>query len=100
MGPLNIDIWRQHIDNVPQDEISRYVAVSIFWHTPSAKPRTNQLGSVKTPILSVVGIDNYSVKMKEYVLCLFPSLCGKQHTPDTISIKVEEDIGGGLPATG
>ena len=34
MGPLNIDIWRQHIDNVPQDEISRYVAVSIFWHTP------------------------------------------------------------------
>ena len=31
---LNIDIWRQHIDNVPQDEISRYVAVSIFWHTP------------------------------------------------------------------
>ncbi|CAL8315707.1 unnamed protein product [Arctogadus glacialis] len=36
--------------------------------------------------------------MKEYVLCLFPSLCGKQQTPDTISIKVEEDIGGGMPA--
>ncbi|CAL8406972.1 unnamed protein product [Arctogadus glacialis] len=36
--------------------------------------------------------------MKEYVLCVFPSLCGKQQTPDTISIKVEEDIGGGLPA--
>ena len=33
---LNIDIWRQHIDNVPQDEISRYVVVSIFWHTPSS----------------------------------------------------------------
>ena len=65
-----------------------------------AKPRPNQPGSVKTPILSVVGIDNYSVKMKEYVLCVFPSLCGKQETPDTISIKVEEDIGGGLPAVG
>ena len=38
MGPLNIDIWRQHIDNVPQDEISRYVAVSIFWHTPNYQP--------------------------------------------------------------
>uniref|UniRef100_A0A8C5FHE2 C2H2-type domain-containing protein n=1 Tax=Gadus morhua TaxID=8049 RepID=A0A8C5FHE2_GADMO len=36
--------------------------------------------------------------MREYVLCVFPSLCGKQQTPDTISIKVEEDIGGGLPA--
>ena len=65
-----------------------------------AKPRPNQLGSVKTPNLSVVGIDNYSVKMKEYVLCAFPSLCGKQQTPDTISIKVEEDIGGGMPAGG
>ena len=65
-----------------------------------AKPRPNQLGSVKTPNLSVVGIDNYSVKMKEYVLCVFPSLCGKQQTPDTISIKVEEDIGGGMPAVG
>ena len=32
---LNIDIWRQSIDNVPQDEISRYIVVSIFWHTPS-----------------------------------------------------------------
>ena len=40
MGPLNIDIWRQHIDNVPQDEISRYVAVSIFWHTPSRHEST------------------------------------------------------------
>ena len=38
-----------------------------------AKPRPNQLGSVKTPNLSVVGIDIYSVKMKEYVLCVFPS---------------------------
>ena len=65
-----------------------------------AKPRPNQIGSVKMPNLSVVGIDSYSVKMKEYVLCLFPSLCGKQQTPDTISIKVEEDIGGGLPAVG
>ena len=64
-----------------------------------AKPRPNQLGSVKTPNLSVVGIDNYSVKMKECVLCVFP-LCGKQQTPDTISIKVEEDIGGGMPAVG
>jgi hypothetical protein len=50
--------------------------------------------------VSLVGIDNYSVQMKEYVLCVFPSLCGKQQTPDTISIKVEEDIGGGLPAAG
>ena len=65
-----------------------------------AKPRPNQLGSVKMPNLPVVGIDNYSVKMKEYVLCVFPSLCGKQQTPDTISIKVEEDIGGGMPAVG
>ena len=45
---------------------------------------------------------------------VFPSLCGKQQTPDTIlfkveedsikveedSIKVEEDIGGGTPAVG
>ena len=65
-----------------------------------AKPRPNQLGSVKTPNLSVVGIDNYSVKMKEYVLCVFPSLCGKQQTPDTISIKLEEDIGGGMTTVG
>ena len=63
-----------------------------------AKPRPNQLDSVKTTNLSVVGIDIYSVKMKEYVLCV--SLCGKQQTPDTISIKVEEDIGGGMPAVG
>ena len=56
--------------------------------------------SVKMPNLSVVGIDSYSVKMKEYVLCAFPSLCGKQQTPDTISMKLEEDIGGGMPATG
>ena len=33
--------------------------------------------------------------MKEYVLCVFPSLCGKQQPPGTISIKVEEDISGG-----
>ena len=65
-----------------------------------AKPRPNQLGSVKMLDVSLVGIDSYSVKMKEYVLCVFPSLCGKQQTPDTISIKVEEDIGGGLPAVG
>ena len=52
------------------------------------------------PNLSLVGIDNDSVKMKEYVFCVFPSLCGKQQTPDTISIKVEEDIGGGMPAVG
>jgi hypothetical protein len=38
--------------------------------------------------------------MKEYVLYVFPSLRGKQQTPDTISIKVEEDIGGGMPAVG
>ncbi|CAL8389857.1 unnamed protein product [Boreogadus saida] len=38
--------------------------------------------------------------MKEYALSLFPSLCGKQKTPDTISIKVEADIGGGIPAVG
>ena len=50
--------------------------------------------------VSLVGIGNYSVQMKEYVFCVFPSLCGKQQTPDTISIKVEEDIGGGLPAVG
>ena len=65
-----------------------------------AKPRPNQLGSVKMLDVSLVGIDNYSVKMKEDVLCVFPSLCGKQQTPDTISIKVEEDIGGGMPAIG
>ena len=47
-----------------------------------------------------VGINNYSVQMKEYVLCVFPSLCGKQQTPDTISIKVEEDICGGSPSVG
>ena len=32
---LNIDIWRQCIDSIPQDEISWYTVVSIFWHTPS-----------------------------------------------------------------
>ena len=47
-----------------------------------------------------MGIKNYSVQMKECLLCVFPSLCGKQQTPDTISIKVEEDIGGGMPAVG
>ena len=47
-----------------------------------------------------MGIDNYSVQMKEYVLCVFPSLCGKQQTPDTILIKDEEGIGGGMPAVG
>ena len=52
------------------------------------------------PNLLWVGIVNYSVKIKEYVLCVFPSLCGKQETPDTISIKVEEDTGGGMPAVG
>ena len=65
-----------------------------------AKPRTNRLGSVKMHNVSLVGIDNYSVQMKEYVLSVFPSLCGKQQTSDTISIKVEEDIGGGMPAVG
>jgi hypothetical protein len=65
-----------------------------------AKPRPNQIGSVKMPNLSLLGIDIYSVKMKEYVFCVFPSLCGKQQTSDTISIKVEEDIGGGMPAVG
>ena len=38
--------------------------------------------------------------MKEYVLCVFPSFCGKQQTPDTILTKDEEDIGGGMPAVG
>ena len=42
---------------------------------------------------------NYSVQMK-HVLCVFPSLYGKQQSPDTISIKVEEDIGGDMPAVG
>ena len=31
---------------------------------------------------------------------VFPPLCGKQQTPDTISIKVEEDLGGDKPAVG
>ena len=46
-----------------------------------------------------MGINNYSEQMKgnENV---FPSLRGKPETPDTISIKVEEDIGGGIPAVG
>jgi hypothetical protein len=47
-----------------------------------------------------VEIENYSVQMKEFVLCVFPSLCGKQQTPDAIFVKVEEDIGGGMPAVG
>ena len=48
---LNIDIWRQHIDNVPQDEISRYVAVSIFWHTPMLDAnRLVLFGSLKAGI--------------------------------------------------
>ena len=50
--------------------------------------------------MSLAGIDNYSVLMKEYVLCVFPSLCEKQQTPDTILIKDEEVIGGGMPAVG
>ena len=28
------DIWPQCIDNVPQDEISWYITVSLFWNTP------------------------------------------------------------------
>ena len=50
--------------------------------------------------VSLAGIDNYSVLMREYVLCVFPSLCGKLQTPDTILIKEEEDIGGDMPAVG
>jgi hypothetical protein len=50
--------------------------------------------------VSLAGIENYSVLMKGYVLCVFPSFCGKQQTPDTISIKDEEDIDGGMPALG
>jgi hypothetical protein len=38
--------------------------------------------------------------MKEYFLCLFPSLFGKQQTPDTVLIKDEEDICGGMPTAG
>jgi hypothetical protein len=38
--------------------------------------------------------------MKDYVLCVFSSLCGKQQTADTILTKDEEDIGGGMPAVG
>ena len=30
---INTDIWHQCIDNV-QDEISRYILVSMFWYTP------------------------------------------------------------------
>ena len=45
-------------------------------------------------------MDNFSVQMQEYVLCVFPSLCGKQQTPDTILIKDEEDIVDGIPAVG
>ncbi|CAL8389825.1 unnamed protein product [Boreogadus saida] len=61
-----------------------------------AKPRTNRLGSVIMHNVSLVRVDNCSVQMKGCVLSVFPSLCGKQQTPDTISIKVEEDIGGGM----
>ena len=32
---LNIDIWHQCIDKVPQDEILQYIIVSIFWHIPN-----------------------------------------------------------------
>ena len=52
------------------------------------------------PNVSLVENDNYSVQLKEYVSCVFPSSCGKQQTPDTVSIKVEEDIGGGIHAVG
>ena len=45
-------------------------------------------------------IDNLSVQMQEYVLCVFPSSCGKQQTPETILIKDEEDFVGGMPAVG
>ena len=38
--------------------------------------------------------------MKVYVLCVFPSLCGKQQNPDTVLVKEGEDIGGGMPAVG
>ena len=47
----------------------------------------------------IVVLTTILVQIKEFVLCVFP-LCGKQQTPDTISIKVEEDIGGGMPAAG
>ena len=32
---LNIDIWRNCINNKPQDKILRYIVVSIFWYTPN-----------------------------------------------------------------
>ena len=65
-----------------------------------SKSRPNRLGSVQMRIMSLVENDDYSVQMEEYVLCVFPCFCGKQQTPDTISIKVQEDIGGGMPAVG
>ena len=34
---LNIDIWHQCIDNIPQDEIWRYIVVLIFSHTPNQR---------------------------------------------------------------
>ena len=48
----------------------------------------------------MIGIENYSVQMQEYVSFVFPFLCGKQQTPNSILIKDEEDISGGKPAVG
>jgi hypothetical protein len=46
------------------------------------------------------GLTTILCKSKNMSCVCFLSLCGKQQTPDTILIKEEEDIGGGMPALG
>ena len=82
------------------------------WKSSSHSPSRREASSVATPAHThrkhtplwfnalLVGINNCSVHMEKYVLCVFPSLCGKQQTPVPTSIKVEEDIGGGMPTVG
>ena len=43
---------------------------------------------------------NFSEQMQEYGLFVFPSLCEKQQTLDTILIKDEEDIVAGMLSVG
>lgn len=37
-NPTTFQPVYQCIDNVPQEEISRYIVVSLFWYTPNEQP--------------------------------------------------------------
>ena len=77
---LNIDIWHQCIDNVPQDEISRYIVVSIFWHSPKGDHGiVYYTKALSSPSCSPITVFHVSLCLGSFTLLSSRAFCLSLH---------------------